>query len=73
MTSTEDKNSKKLISRIHDDTVLVAGSFSGLSAYFNFDSTLYPFKLFVACLIVAGGSGILIYLISLDINSCKSR
>jgi phage shock protein PspC (stress-responsive transcriptional regulator) len=55
----EDKNIKKLY-RNPDDKVL-GGVSSGLSAYFNFE-VLYVRLAFVL-LIVAGGSGILIYLI----------
>jgi phage shock protein PspC (stress-responsive transcriptional regulator) len=55
----EDKNIKKLY-RNPDDKVL-GGISSGLSAYFNFE-VLYVRLAFVL-LIVAGGSGILIYLI----------
>jgi phage shock protein PspC (stress-responsive transcriptional regulator) len=56
---TEDKNIKKLY-RNPDDKVL-GGVSSGLSAYFNFE-VLY-IRLAFVLLIVAGGSGILIYLI----------
>jgi len=56
---TEDKNIKKLY-RNPDDKVL-GGVASGLSAYFNFE-VLY-IRLAFVLLIVAGGSGILIYLI----------
>lgn len=55
----EDKNIKKLY-RNPDDKVL-GGVASGLSAYFNFE-VLY-IRLAFVLLIVAGGSGILIYLI----------
>lgn len=55
----EDKNIKKLF-RNPDDKVL-GGVASGLSAYFNFE-VLY-IRLAFVLLIVAGGSGVLIYLI----------